>query len=242
MAKRGPTLYELMGESGRLRGLGPSPNDPAHEAGPHEAPGLIQRTTLRVPLGYVLVAVAGVAAAVLLAYSIGYQAGQNRRDRMDAQRLAGQADRQAPTRDPLLAPSAGPATAAPTAEPDDTGPSDPAPARAATDGDPRTPGLNYFIVALYPEDLARRAAAFLRERGVDAAVVPNNASRNLYHVVSLRGFPRREVGTPAYTEHRALLMRLGRVWKREHDGPTDFSDAWAARYDPPGGVTAAAPD
>jgi len=230
MAKRGPTLYELMGETSRLRGF-VAPTDPG--SGPREpgasvdTAGAIARTTMRVPLGYVLMAGAGVLAALLLAYSIGFQAGQNRQDRLDAQRLAAQATRGGATHDPLL--EAGPGAAA---------------AGLAPGADTRVAGLNYFFVALYPEALARRAAAFLRSQGVDATVVLNNASRGLYHVVSLRGFRREEIGTPAYTEHRARLMRLGRIWKRDHTGPTDFSDAWAAKFEPrvTPDVRASAPD
>lgn len=257
MAKRGPTLFELMGDGSRLRSpaVGSPGHDPptsARDHPPGEPPG--PRTVLRVPTGYLFVAAAGVIAGLLLAYSIGFTAGQKKRDRLDAQRLAAQTTREPqtlPTRDPLLAPTNDPAPARPASRP--AAGIGEQPTRAATPaatqpvmqaGDTREPGLNYFIVAYDRQAEAERAAEFLRASGVPAAAVPADTSPDRYYVLSLRGFPASEVGSPAYTEHRALLMRLGRVWKRDHRGTDDFSSVWAQKYQPrpAGGARASVPD
>ncbi len=246
MAKRGPTLFELMGDGNRLRAPGASPGEhhpvsvSRHEHPAADLPG--PRAALRVPTGYLFVAGAAAIAGLILAYSIGFTAGQKKRDRLDAQRLAAQTTRQAenlPTRDPLLAPTNSPANAASPDRPR-SGPAD-QPTRASETrtapstrpaGDPREPGLNYFIVAYDRQAEAERAAEFLRSNGVPAAAVPADTSPDRYYVVSLRGFPASEVGSSAYTEHRSLLMRLGRVWKRDHRGTDDFSSVWAQKHQP----------
>lgn len=252
MGKRGPTLFELMGEGARLRGSHAnappgSPAEPAEES--PDYPGT--PTTLRIPRGYLFIAGAGVLAAMFLAYSIGFQSGKKRQDRLEAHRLAVQTARRtdSPTRDPLLEPvvKVNPYLAPTTKHADADPASTPAlrAGRGATSGDPRVPGLNYFVVAYYPEGLAGRAAAFLRAHGVDAAVVSADTSPGKFYVISLTGFPASQVGSPAYAEHRSALMRLGRLWKRENGGPDDFSSIWAQKYQPrpaQGGARASVPD
>lgn len=239
MAKKGPTLFELMRDPTRSR-----PAPPIPEKAPVAAPapldegeaGYFGRSrAIRVPLGYVFIAGAVAVACMALTYSIGFQAGQHRRDRLDAQRLQSATDpaRIEPTRDPLLAQTTNRTNRA--AEPDSssTTRSEPPPRdRPATGGDPRVPDLNYFIVLYDRPEEAERAAAFLRRSGVDAAVVPANNGQFRY-VVSLKGFAASEVGSRAYEEHRNELRRLGRIWKREHNGSRDFSEVWPQKYAPP---------
>ncbi len=235
MAKKGPTLFELMRDPARSRPVRAEEAPVAPPAPLDEADSgyFGQSRAIRVPLGYVFIAGAVAVACMALTYSIGFQTGQHKRDRLDAQRLQSSADpvRDVPTRDPLLAQTD-------TTRPSQTRTSAPANnaspprSRPAQTGDVRVPDLNYFIVLYDGPEEAERAAAFLRTNGVDAAVIPANNGRFRY-VVSLMGFASSEVGSGAYEAHRNELRRLGRIWKRDHNGTRDFSEVWPQKYTPP---------
>jgi len=199
---------------------------------------------IRVPVGYLLVGLAGFVALGVGAYSIGYQVGQQRaRERIAQLEAAGSPP--VATQDPLMTtgeePSASGADKAASAPSDRTASGSSAVGAASADseessanpanGDPRTPGMNYFIVAYYPPGEAARAAAFLRDNGVEAAVVQTNSERFRY-VVSLKGFPAGTLDSAEARRHEALLRQLGRRWKRDHNGPSDFSDMWALKHQP----------
>ncbi len=101
---------------------------------------------------------------------------------------------------------------------------------AAPTGDPRTPGLNYFCLETMParyRDQAERAARFLRRNGVDVAIIPVQNSR--IQLIALRGFERPH-SDPQAREYRNLLRSLGRAWKLEHRGWSDWSDTYPAKY------------
>lgn len=245
MGKKGPTLFELMGEPRRpARPMSAAPEPtPLHFDEP-EARVFGSSRALRVPMGYLFIAGAVAVAAMALAYSIGFQAGQSKRDRMDARQIAnGVTGDTEPIRDPLLAPAK---TSAPprqqtvaNAPPKQSTPSQATtPSRPASPigGDPRLPDMNYFIVAYYGPELAKRAVEFLRANGVEAAAISANNGQ-FHYVVSLKPFTAAEVGSPAYEEHKSQLKRLGRIWKRDHKGPDDFSEVWAQKHRPSGQTT-----
>ncbi len=98
--------------------------------------------------------------------------------------------------------------------------------------DPREPGLNYFrmlqIDASYAAE-ADRVIRFLATQGVDAAAIPINNGR-FVKVVALRGFQR--VGDEAAVAYKRDLQRLGRKWKTEHKGTTDWNDLYAEKFIP----------
>lgn len=95
--------------------------------------------------------------------------------------------------------------------------------------DPRQPGLNYPIVAFLSRDAAEDVARYLAANGISAARLPPN-SRGNCSVVVLRGFtnPRSDPAADAFERD---LKALGRLYKAEHNGPTNFSDLWWDRHD-----------
>lgn len=234
MAKKGPTLFELMRDPTRGRSARVEEAPIAPPAAIDEGDGgyFGQSRAIRVPLGYVFIAGAVTVACMALVYSIGFQSGQKQRDRLDAQRLqaSAPAEETAPIRDPLLAQTTGGQPSRVESSPPPRERS--RPTSAPSGGDPRIPDLNYFIVLYDSPEQSERAAAFLRRNGVDAAVVPANNGRFRY-VVSLTGFAASEVGSASYQSHREELRRLGRIWKRDHNGSQDFNEVWAQKYRAP---------
>lgn len=100
------------------------------------------------------------------------------------------------------------------------------------DPDPRTAELNYFILAsfLQPEE-ADKAVDFFAANGVAAArLKPNN--RGLCTLVALEGFPSGETRSETALEYKANLLRLGRDYRRNHGGGTDFSDLYLKKHQP----------
>ena len=109
-------------------------------------------------------------------------------------------------------------------------PTQPRPTSSANPADPRTPDLNYFCLETMParyRDQAERAVEFLGRNGVDAAIIPVNNSR--IQLVALKGF-KEPYRNPQAQEYRNLLRSLGRAWKLEHKGWSDWSDTYPAKY------------
>lgn len=236
LGNRGSTLYELLHDPSRAPPMTLPPHQPREPVSTPIPPEAEPRWKLhasrvvRVPTGYLFIG-AGVALAVIaLAYSIGFTAGQHRRDRLDAQRLAaGRGDRAAlPIHDPLLE-EAPQQFSAPT---NGVSPASKTIPSISTTGDPRIEGMNYYVVAYYGPELAQRAAVFLRDHGVDATVVMAHNGRFRF-VISLKPFPPGTMASAEARDHEALLKRLGRIWKRDYNGPDDFSEVWAQKYRPP---------
>gem|GEM_PF-2251930 len=252
MAKGGPTLFELMGGVGRVRPVSSTlpktsgsvaPSTPGPPMDGAEAGFFSVNRSIRAPMGYVVVAAGVIVAALVMAFSMGYQSGQQSRDRQDAREM--QASEQSPKagnqgqaspaviRDPLrsglpqkpiVGEQDGVSKVAATIQPRSD--------RTPPTGDRRVAGMNYFIVAYCAPDVARRTVAYLLDSGVDAEAVSAHNGEFQY-VISLKPFSAQEVGSGAYREHKALLKRLGRLWKRDHNGPDDFSEVWAQKYRPP---------
>ncbi|MFA7236543.1 MAG: hypothetical protein WC058_06745 [Phycisphaeraceae bacterium] len=97
--------------------------------------------------------------------------------------------------------------------------------------DPRVPGYNYFCLATMPPRYraeADRAVAFLQRNRVDAAVF--SVDNHWLQVVALRGFD--TASSPQAKDYQSLLRSLGRSWKAEHRGWSDWSDLYAVKYQP----------
>jgi len=97
--------------------------------------------------------------------------------------------------------------------------------------DPREPGMNYYVVATLPKAEAERAAAFLADRGIPAARLAP-ASRGLCQVIAMRGFAPKTLSTPEALQFKSELQKVGREYKRDHKGPTDFADMFPQKYQP----------
>jgi hypothetical protein len=102
----------------------------------------------------------------------------------------------------------------------------------SSSGDPRTHGHNYFIlmsVRSTHSDEPTRAAKFLKANGVDAAVLPTK-NRSVVLVV-LQGFapPLRPKQSQIDTLRNKLKV-LGRRWKAELKGSTDWYDLYLDKH------------
>lgn len=95
----------------------------------------------------------------------------------------------------------------------------------------RQPGLNYFRLMLVPDDYrtdAERAQAFLVSHGIDSQLISVKNGR-FWKLVVLHGFssPRTDPAAQALNDQ---LRRLGRLWKSEHKGATDWADLYPEKY------------
>ena len=95
--------------------------------------------------------------------------------------------------------------------------------------DPRASEMNYFIVATQPPEEANRIASFLADRGLEVARLPVD-NRGLAVVVVLEGFEPGELGSARARELEARIKRLGREYKRDAGGGTDFDSAYPSKY------------
>lgn len=106
--------------------------------------------------------------------------------------------------------------------------------------DPRTAGLNYFcLVSRLPEADAARAVEFLGRHGVLAVGVEgerSTANNRFFELYTLEGLTReeyaREGGSTRRDAHESMLAELGRRWKAEERGTSDFSRPQWYRFNP----------
>lgn len=210
---------------------------------------------VRMPVGYIWLAAAVIIAVGIGGYSIGFNQAQTQMEEQLEQR---QQAEWASIKDPTLTPSetqtsrprpsaSEPAGLPTRSQPSAVGANRPArvsgPAGATTsaaggarlvkvgpgDPDPRTEGLNYFVVCHWRVEEADAAAEFLASHGVAAArLLPNN--RGLANVIALEGFTADELRSGRHRELEQEIKRLGRLYVQEHNGPGDFSDLYPQKY------------
>ncbi len=111
-----------------------------------------------------------------------------------------------------------------------------------TNRDPRTPGLNYLVLATVPEDEAVRAVRFLADHGHNAVGVPatevdrrgGSAKDSRYRLVVLTGITAAEYrdAAPVRTRLEADVRRLGQIWQQEHRGSTNFGRPGWEKFQP----------
>jgi hypothetical protein len=226
-------LYEYM-TAGRMRGLPPAMRRTGRS--PEECGGtggLLTSRAVRVPIGFVFIAAAGVIVLIILAYLLGAQRGRDAAEaEFDDRLLAGGA---AGVSDPLVegapgggAPSEFPLSGtnelrAPASPPDsaDWGP---------LESDPRSPGLYYFIIAETIPSGAHRLASFCRDHGLEAYVIEsNNASRR--RVIVLPGLPTNVRTHPDVRRLENEILRVGELWEAEARGHQDFHGAYMSIYE-----------
>ena len=98
-------------------------------------------------------------------------------------------------------------------------------------------GLNYLVIALkLDKETGERAAAFLKENGVDAFLVASSGTSannpGSYTLYGRPGITREELRSRAQvrTELEAKVARLGKVWQKDHKGKMDFSQTYWEKY------------
>jgi len=208
--------------------------------------GALRPVVLRIPQGYAVVLGFGFLGLIVLAYWAGQSRGHHEavRQRIQAQagllgagdgvsgvpginvparggerRGGGELNAQAPAR--------GVVGALPYLEPGVRGGG----GVAVGDGlfkvgvdpgsDPRQDGLNYFVLAHYPEAEATRLVRFLWEEGVESIGVLL-VGKSVYQVIALQGFGKDALNGAVRDQFEQQLRRLGRAWKKRKMGP-DFS-------------------
>lgn len=240
MPRRNPALFEVIHGSSRAPRpvkvpdwSNQAPGDDAIDSsgGPRWMSWLSEPVGLTMPRGlWALV----IAAAIVLPV-ITYEAGQSGAGLGDLSEsdLRSQtnvtARRDGPINPSLLASIDH--RNSPSAASDSTADSTPA-AKRTTGPAGRIPGMNYFCLATIPQQYqeeAERAKAFLEHNSVDAALIP--VQNNRIQVIALRGFER-PYSDPEAREFESLLRSLGRVWKTEHNGWSDWRDLYAIKYTP----------
>ncbi|MDP7519133.1 MAG: hypothetical protein QF438_03180 [Phycisphaerales bacterium] len=224
MARRGsrPSLYEVART--RLDRAGQGADPPPEEAG--EAPPPTSRFTpgssLRLPMGFVVLGIVLVLGFIVLAWWLGKGAGEAEA-RVDVRS-------QRPTRvvlDPLEHQSPAPVIEFPAmpaevaASP--LGQSPPA-VEPPLGGDPRVRGFHYFVLAETRPAGAEEIAAFCREQGLDVAVVSSHNTR-LAQVIALPGLASPRSSDPAHRALDARIEEVGRRWKQS-GRRTSFSDRY----------------
>jgi len=187
-----------------------------------------KQVAFRLPRGTLAMLIAGGLVVVILAYLIGHRIG-----RSQSLSYTQTYEQMAQTLEPVRQNKAQgliPSSVEGVDEADSIGvPNVPG---ASGAGDPREPGLNYFRLTSIPAsaDEVGRMIDFLAANGVDAAAIPINNGRSV-KVLAMRGFtnPLSDPQAQAYAER---LKRLGRKWKAEHRGSSNWKDLYPEKYRP----------
>ena len=101
------------------------------------------------------------------------------------------------------------------------------PPAAVVEGDPRVPGLSYFVLAEPRPQGAREIAEFCRQQGLEVAVILSHNARSA-KVVALPGLVSDRMSDPAVQALDAQIAAIGRLW-RESGRQSDFSDRYQQR-------------
>jgi len=256
MARRSgqPALYEMMRSP---RGAGGPTSDPAPmhlpppsaDVGddPASSPLLISLArlltpgqTIRMPVGYLMLAIAIGIVLLLSAYLIGNSRGKAVAEQNFAQKLSSTSTNAAAVNDPLS--QAGGFTPGSSLLAEQPDPSAGTPDRpgggirsAAQWGpiepksDPRLKGWKYYTLAESPtQQGAIRLAEFCRTNGLETYVLSANNGRR--RVIALPGFQ----GSALEPEPKALkerILGIGTKFKSSNKGAgTDLSDAYPSEY------------
>jgi hypothetical protein len=226
MSQRGsrPSLYEVAQD--RLDRVGqsgdPSPEQEGDAAPPRFTPG----SSLRLPMGFVVVGLVLVVGLIALSWWLGKGAGETEakidahrqgltrvlQDPLDSPTATGQ--NQSATPSPAAAETPGPTVAEST----------PAVVEPRSDGDPRVRGFHYFVLAETRPGGAEEIAAFCRSRGLDVAVISGHNTR-LAQVIALPGLASSRSSDPVYQALDARIEEVGRKWKQS-GRRTSFSDRY----------------
>lgn len=249
--RKNPALYELLGSRPINKpGAGRPPVADPIEDEEDSAFGIKPGRTIRVPMGYLFFAIAGVIALIFGGYMLGY-AQRDRLAEQDKLRALtsddpdgtgggsiadplnrGGSEQNTPNRSGAGGSTQQVNNNGSTQNPSRTG----SPLENVwfvRDGvrDPRETGLNYFILATnYPWDEAERAALYLGQNGVGAVVYPSSRS-DRWNLSTRRGF---EGGTFRDQEAQDLVERIKQIGERFQSterGATDFDDLYPARLD-----------
>ncbi|MHC4219302.1 MAG: hypothetical protein ACYSU7_12715 [Planctomycetota bacterium] len=215
----GPALYELM----RGRRAEPRAAEPPPETESADWGWLSPGRTVRLPIGYLLLAAAVVLTAVVASFTVGYSRGEGQaKAQLDQEWLATNQQTLA-VPPPETRPAPAPARTEPS--PRETPAPEAAPAESGWGqvlSDPREPGKNYFVLIHTRRDGAVMLAEFSRAHGVEAyAVRAKNLS--LYKVIALPGFGGGERSTEFVTDLERRIEEVFRSWKLQVNPRDDLA-------------------
>lgn len=256
--KRSTTpLFDLL-QQGRSRGVevrvpDPERHRPADEPPPRkerrrqkdaaDGPIRIAGGVVQMPLAYAGVALTVALAAVVLAWTLGYNRGEAR---VEAEHALLESVMAPGAR--ITEPEQNPRTDQPAAEPNRPRPQPDQTARQAgpapfltsagpSSTDPRTPRENYLHLAAQLEaESAASAIDHLASRGIEAfaEIDPRSLKRKngpLYSVIAAKGVPSGEVRSEAARRFVDQVKAAGAAWKQA-GGKWDFADAYWKLYSP----------
>ena len=242
MAKRrtNPALYELIQarQGSRAAPLTPAPKPTAAAPTTGESIGWFSPgRTIRLPIGYLFLAAAGLILLAVSAYMFGYQHGE-RATELQFGDLAGRTDgipSAQIAQDPMAtdsragAGSPRPATYGPAGRRLSTSSIDTKGGRwGPVPSDPREVGLNYFILIHTQRENAIKLANFCRDESLEAYVVK---AKNIdqYQVIFLPGYRK---GARELEQIRTLERRIKLVTQKWNlRNPWDDLSYYPDRYD-----------
>jgi hypothetical protein len=230
MARRGsrPSLYEV----GRMRldreGQGSESLAESDASIPPSrfTPG----SSLRLPMGFVMLGIVLVAGIILLAWWLGKGAGE---DQAKAEVVRqGQARVLIDPLDPLdslpqtrKVEVAAPAPAVnPVPQPAPEAKSPSVAQKPLSTGDPQIAGMHYFVLSETRLAGAQEIATFCKQHGLDVVVVSSHNAR-LAQVIALPGLATSRSSDPAYKALDAKIERVGLEWKQS-GRQSSFSDRY----------------
>jgi hypothetical protein len=219
----GPALYELM--RGRRSDPGPAEPEPQPEA--TDWGWLSPGRTVRLPIGYLLLAAAIVLTAVVASFTVGYGRGHGQATAELEQEWLGTNQQTLAVPPPGGLPGPPPETTPPVVRPEPTRPPQAAtapgtPAWGPILSDPREPGKNYFVLIHTQRESAIRLAQFSRDHGVEAyAIRANNLT--LYKVVALPGYERGERAADFVQALERRIVEVARKWKLQVNPRDDLA-------------------
>lgn len=210
--------------------------------------GITPGSRLNIPVGFAFVGVALVIAAIIAAYSLGFNKSERRTKERDDEQLQlqnqGIVDPTANNIPGILggAPAGtNPAgnvaqppkqTNAPKPQPpaEDAKPAVRVTLVKSSKDDPRKPGFNYPTVATLPIKEATAAAEYLVSKGYPTILAPSSSDTRLFVVVPLIGLERENYQKSSEAEARKL-REIGRAFKRDQKGASDFNDLFWKKFD-----------
>ena len=233
--KRGSkvTLYELMHQT-----------PGSQESKPSKQPDPAARF-IRIPVGFLWCGVLILLGCLVGVYLLGYQRGVVQGEIA----IALDMDDSARTDEQLLGvsevgaspPPAAPVerTTSPTNEPSEVVEVEEAPAPAPTpeptrpSGDPRQPGLNYYVISHPSESKAQELVDFCRANDLAAHLIRTESGSP--KVIVTPGYQAGGSSSPEITRLRATIRSVGVLWKRQDPGQNgDFSTYFPEKWRPRG--------
>ena len=213
-----PTLYELM----------PVDDESRHAREPSRD---VPLRTVRVPLGILAVFSGVVVLLLVVSYGLGYYRGGRSALAKEAIDLRDTMERQARMATISEVDEPGGGSLVPDA-PDPAAPvGSPPGVLESPDSDPRTPGLNYYVIDHPSRAKAVELVEFCRRHGLQAHLTSTSKGRPKVFV--LPGYAPGQRSQERFVRLRALIQRVGVLWERRDPGPnSDFSTHYAEKHQP----------